>query len=85
MAKDEAYIIDLCDRVLGRKAVRQHPFDFLRGDPGRPLRVDAYYPDPSCNRRVGKHYLPPGARYFGCRHCYDFTPHRSVSQARRVG
>ena len=24
-----------------------------------------------CNRRVGKLYLPPGARYFGCRHCHD--------------
>jgi hypothetical protein len=27
----------------------------------------------SCGRRVGKLYLPPGARYFGCRHCYDLT------------
>lgn len=27
----------------------------------------------SCNRRVGKLYLPPGARYFGCRRCYDLT------------
>ena len=26
-----------------------------------------------CNRRVGKLYLPPGCRYFGCRHCYDLT------------
>jgi hypothetical protein len=23
-----------------------------------------------CGRRVGKLCLPPGARYFGCRHCY---------------
>jgi hypothetical protein len=23
-----------------------------------------------CGRRVGKLYLPPGGRYFGCRHCY---------------
>ena len=23
-----------------------------------------------CNRRVGKLYLPPGARFFGCRHCH---------------
>src|SRR5262245_60448390 len=22
----------------------------------------------ACNRRVGKLYLPPGSRYFGCRH-----------------
>jgi len=26
-----------------------------------------------CNRRVGKLYLPPGGRYYGCRHCYDLT------------
>jgi hypothetical protein len=26
-----------------------------------------------CERRVGKLYLPPGGRYFGCRHCYDLT------------
>ena len=23
--------------------------------------------------RVGKLYLPPGAHYFGCRHCHDLT------------
>jgi len=27
----------------------------------------------ACGRRVGKLYLPPGGRYFGCRHCYDLT------------
>lgn len=27
----------------------------------------------TCGRRVGKLYLPPGGRYFGCRHCYDLT------------
>jgi hypothetical protein len=26
-----------------------------------------------CGRRVGKLYLPPHGRYFGCRHCYDLT------------
>jgi hypothetical protein len=26
-----------------------------------------------CGRRVAKLYLPPGARYYGCRHCYDLT------------
>lgn len=46
--KDETYIIDLCDTVLGCQAVRQHRFDFLRGDPGRSglcvrLPVDSYY------------------------------------------
>jgi len=27
----------------------------------------------TCMRRVGVLYLPPGSRYFGCRHCYDLT------------
>jgi hypothetical protein len=27
----------------------------------------------TCNRRVGKLYLPPGQNYFGCRHCHDLT------------
>jgi len=26
-----------------------------------------------CGRRVGKLYLPPGSRYYGCRHCYQLT------------
>jgi hypothetical protein len=46
---DEAYIISLCDLVLGLPAERQAKFDFLRGDaqPGKSgatLPVDAYYP-----------------------------------------
>jgi hypothetical protein len=27
----------------------------------------------ACGRRAGKLYLPPGARYFGCRRCYGLT------------
>lgn len=27
----------------------------------------------ACWRRVGKLYLPNGAKYFGCRHCYNLT------------
>ena len=27
----------------------------------------------SCQRRVGKLYLPPFGRYFGCRHCHELT------------
>jgi hypothetical protein len=46
--RDEIYVIDLCDRLLGIEASRQHRFDWLVGDPGRdgrprPLPVDAYY------------------------------------------
>ena len=32
-----------------------------------------------CNQRVGKLYLPPAGRYFGCRHCYELT-YRSVQK-----
>ncbi|HMJ46808.1 MAG TPA: hypothetical protein VK498_05730 [Ferruginibacter sp.] len=41
---DEEYIIDLCDKVLKLRAYRQHRFDFLRGDSGTLLPVDAFYP-----------------------------------------
>ena len=46
---DEAYIIDMCDEVLGCLASRQHTFDFLLGDLHKDgisrtkLPVDAYY------------------------------------------
>lgn len=36
-----------------------------------------------CGRRVGKLYLPPGGRYFGCRHCYDLT-YASCQATRRA-
>jgi len=41
---DESYVIDLCDEALKLKALRQHRFDFLKGDSGTKLPVDAYYP-----------------------------------------
>lgn len=44
-AKDEEYVLDLCDHVLKAKSLRQHRFDFLRGDAGHKLPVDAYYPE----------------------------------------
>jgi hypothetical protein len=48
MGKDEKYIIDLCDQILGVSALRQHRFPFLVGDPDkrgicRKLPVDAFY------------------------------------------
>jgi hypothetical protein len=47
---DEAYVLDLCDTVLGVKAERQKRFAFLVGDPGRDglcrmLPVDGFYTD----------------------------------------
>lgn len=47
--RDEDYIIDLCDDILGIKASRQHRFNFLLGDlhsngvTRTKLPVDAYY------------------------------------------
>jgi hypothetical protein len=46
--KDEHYILDICDKVLGLTSARQHKFDFLLGDLGkngkpRKLPVDSYY------------------------------------------
>ena len=49
-SSDEAYVLDLCDLVLGEIGLRQHRFDWLRGDPGRSgrratLPVDGYWPN----------------------------------------
>lgn len=41
--RDEVYVIDLCDEVLGMNSSRQHRFPFLLGDSGIALPVDAYY------------------------------------------
>lgn len=48
--KGETYVVDLCDKLLERRASRSHRFEFLRGDQGRRrkrlrLPVDAYYRD----------------------------------------
>jgi hypothetical protein len=43
MRDDEKYIIGLCDSILKEKGSPQHRFDFLRGDSGRRLPVDAFY------------------------------------------
>jgi hypothetical protein len=36
----------------------------------------------ACGRRVGKLYLPPGGRYYGCRHCYRLT-YTSCQESRK--
>ncbi|MFF5922043.1 hypothetical protein ACFY8C_27455 [Streptomyces flavochromogenes] len=48
-ASDEAYVVGLCNQVLGEAALTQHKFDWLLGDPGTSgrqarLPVDAYWP-----------------------------------------
>jgi hypothetical protein len=37
-----------------------------------------------CGRRVGKLYLPPGARYYGCRRCYGLTYRSCPEHDKRV-
>jgi hypothetical protein len=38
--------------------------------------------DRPCGRRVGKLYLPPHGRYFGCRHCHGLT-YTSCQESRK--
>ena len=40
---DEYYVIGLCNEVLKMEALQQYCFEFLLGDTGRKLPVDAYY------------------------------------------
>src|SRR5262249_20446743 len=37
-----------------------------------------------CRRRVAKLYLPPQARYFGCRHCHELTYTSCQTHDKRV-
>ncbi len=37
-----------------------------------------------CNYRASKLYLPPGGRYYGCRHCYDLTYQSCQQSDKRV-
>ncbi|MHB1423319.1 MAG: hypothetical protein ACYC3I_09020 [Gemmataceae bacterium] len=45
----------------------------------RPIRVTMQR---RC--RVGKLYLPPDSRYFGCRHCHKLTNRSAQEHAKRV-
>jgi hypothetical protein len=38
----------------------------------------------ACNCRVCKIYLPPGSRYYGCRHCHDLTYQSCQESDKRV-
>ena len=48
--REAAYVLDRIDLLLGRPGLREHRFDWLRGDPGpsgrtAALPVDGYWPD----------------------------------------
>lgn len=62
---DEAYVLDLCDSALGEVGLRQHRFNWLRGDPGRTgrrasLPVDGYWPKANVvvEYRESQHHEP---------------------------
>lgn len=63
---DEHYVLDLCDAELGARGLRQHRFDWLRGDvspaSGRSVRlpVDGYWPELGLvvEFRESQHYEP---------------------------
>jgi hypothetical protein len=38
----------------------------------------------SCDRRVVRLYLPPGAQMLGCRHCYDLRYESTQTHDKRV-
>jgi hypothetical protein len=59
---------DQVDYRVGLSATRPR-FGGLRWWFVCPLAVDGV----ACGRRVGKLYLPPHGRYFGCRHCHRLT------------
>lgn len=49
---DEHYVLSLCERIIGRRSLREYAFDWLRADPDargnrRKLPVDAYWPEHS--------------------------------------
>ena len=47
-----------------------------------PLSINSVY----CGRRVATLYLTPGAKYFGCRNCYDLSyESRNETRSGRVG
>lgn len=43
------------------------------------FKCPIFFDGSECNRKVGKLYLPPGKRYYGCRHCHNLT-YRSVQE-----
>jgi hypothetical protein len=45
-----------------------------------PISVDGR----ACRRRAAKLYLPPGGRYYGCRHCHRLTYLSSQGHDKRV-
>ena len=75
---DECLTVRLSYKITNRWKEENLDIEF-------PIRIQHTYPHiggkrywltcpiSGCGRRVGKLYLPPRGKYFGCRHCYDLT------------
>jgi hypothetical protein len=64
--------------TIGAKSGHPEDFNYLVSLTTTPLpwggvRYWFECPLQGCTRRVGCLYLPPGGKYFGCRHCYNLT------------
>lgn len=65
-SSDEAWVLDLCDELIGEPSTRQKTFDWLRGDrspktgQARKLPVDAYWQQASTvvEYRERQHFEP---------------------------
>jgi hypothetical protein len=66
-------------RIPVRLQTTDTQFDGSRWWFSCPLIVDGV----ACNRRVGKLYLPPNAKYFGCRRCHNLT-YRSCQRSHQT-
>jgi hypothetical protein len=64
--------------IIGAKSGHPEDFDYpvnltTTFLPWGGVRYWFICPLQGCGRRVGCLYLPPGGKYFGCRHCYDLS------------
>jgi hypothetical protein len=78
---DEAYVVALCDRVLGHSALRNYRFPFLVGDSGRRLPVDAYYPDLKLVVEYRERQHTEAVPFFDCKVTVSGMP-RGLQRAR---
>lgn len=68
-ARDEHYVLDLCDELLGERALRQYRFPWLKGDADaagrrRSLPVDAVYPQHELVVEYREHQHHRPTRFF---------------------
>lgn len=69
-SEEEQRVADLASALLSETPLREHTFDWLRGDSGRPMYVDIYFP----SRALVIEY--DGAQHRRFIHKYHRTPER---------